>query len=178
MVKPLAPYFGVMPQITMERNNLICEIETVFSNVLLEDGIGLFEAEAIDNYADKDAVKIARGKDRAHWKSWKEIPGNVIDASFLALCFVNAKGMRFLLPAFMCHALKDYDKNNSDSIDSVIYALDRGMNAFEGNEKNLSKLQKTVVAKFLKYMVVVVGDDLVDACVASRAYENHWVKYE
>jgi hypothetical protein len=42
----------------------------------------------------------------------------------------------------------------------------------------LSQEQKAIIAKFLKYMVLVAGDNFVDAIVASRAYEHHWAKYE
>ncbi len=44
------------------RNELIREIESAFADVILESGIGIFEAETIDNYTTKTQIShVASG---------------------------------------------------------------------------------------------------------------------
>ena len=160
------------------RRELSDFIADAFRNVRLGDGIGMFEADAADNYASEEQREVARQKDRSNWIEWGDIPSTEIDSSHWILCFVDAEGMRFLLPAYMMFALENYDKSNSASVDSVIYALERGNDAFEGNAELLSQCQKSAIVGFLKYMILVVGEDLVDTVAASRAYENHWAQYD
>jgi hypothetical protein len=162
----------------MDRTEVGNTIKNAFKPVLLGNGIGLYEAEAIDNYKGQDEIAVARKKDRNEWKKWGDIPENVIKTFYSALCFVDKEGMRFLLPAYMLFAVKNYDKSDSASVDSVMYALDRGLDAFGGDESFLSQEQKEAIISFLKFMVIEAGDDLVDAAAASRAYEIHWAKYD
>ena len=161
----------------MERDALIRDIENAFENVSLEDGTGIFEAEALDNYASESEIIDARAKDRKQWTRWDEIPFNVLDVAFWALCFVNPKGMRFLLPAYMRIALANYDKG-TNATDSAVYALDRGAECFDGNDSILSSEQKAIIVKFLKYMAYEASESLVDTVVAARAYSQHWNQYE
>jgi hypothetical protein len=168
----------VMLIVEMNRSNLIKDIETAFNDVVLENGVGIFEAEAIDDYADDNEVRRQRAKDREAWDRWQDIPDEIISKYYSVLCFVDPQGMKFLLPAYMCFALKRYDIDPSASIDSTIYALDRGLESFKGDPEILSENQKLVIAKFLKYLVLEAGDNFVDSSAASRAYEQHWSKYE
>jgi len=162
----------------MERKDIGEQIKEAFESVKLGSGIGLYQAEAIDNYASNEEVLEARATDREAWEIWNQIPANVIATYYSALCFVDAEGMRFLLPAYMLFAVENYDRSNSASIDSVIYALDRGKEGFGGDDSILSIRQKAAIASFLKYMVLDAGDDWIDAAAASSAYEKHWAQYE
>ena len=162
----------------MNRLTLASTIKDAFGSVLLGNGIGVYEAEAIDNYKSQKEIAEAREKDRSVWKYWGEIPENVIRTFSDALCFVDPEGMRFLLPAFMLYAVNNYDKSDSNTVDSAIYALDRGIDAFGHHEAMLSQEQKEAVISFLKFMAFEAGEDNVDTEVATRAYVNHWVKYD
>ena len=162
----------------INRDKLVREIRTAFRNVRIGEGIGIYEAEALDDYAVEDQRLAARFKDRVAWESWGEIPAEVVSKCYSVLCFVDPEGMRFLLPAFMVFTVENYDKSNSSSIDSVIYALDLTKEAFAAFDAVLSAEQKEAVAKFLRFMVVEAGENWVDAVAASRAYEAHWSQYE
>ncbi|MBI1425022.1 MAG: hypothetical protein GC149_16370 [Gammaproteobacteria bacterium] len=162
----------------MNRTEIENTIISAFGKVLLGNGVGLYEAEAIDNYESQEFISEARKKDRVTWKNWGEIPVNAISTFHSALCFVDAEGMRYLLPAYMLFAVMNYDKTDSAAIDSAIYALDRGMKAFGDDEAILSHEQKKAIIDFLRFMVFEAGEDMVDADVAMRAYVNHWVKYD
>ena len=177
-MQPLQVRADVMPRTDMNRKELIQDIETAFKGVLLKDGIGIYQAEALDNYANEVVIEKERDRDRTSWVRWQDIPDEIIDRYYSVLCFVDPSGMKFLLPANMRFTLKNYDITNSASLDSTIYALDRGLEGF-GNDSNiLSDKQKSAIAKFLKYMVLEVGEKYVDSSAASRAYEQHWSKHD
>jgi hypothetical protein len=167
-----------MPVVEMNRSSLIKEIEIAFQDVKLDNGIGIFEAEALDDYANDNEIKKQRAKDREFWSRWQDIPDEVISKYYSVLCFVDPEGLKYLLPAYMRFTLNQYDIDASASIDSTIFALDRGLESFKDRPEILSQEQKAIIAKFLKYMVLVAGDNFIDAIVASRAYEHHWAKYE
>lgn len=153
-------------------------IENAFKKVTLGEGIGLYEAIAIDGCVSDKKVEKARKKDREEWKKWNEIPLDVIESFSSALCFVDSEGMRFLLPAFMSYAVEKYDKGASQSVDSPIYALDRDFSIFGGIDDFLTIEQKNAIAQFLKFMEQNAGEDYVDSQFASNAYIKYWGRYD
>lgn len=163
----------------MDKAELLLIIEMAFGRVTLCDGIGLYEAEAIDNYAsDKERLK-ARKKDRESWKRWDEIPTEIIETFYSALCFVDIEGMRFLLPAYMKFAVNYFKNSDSASVDSPIHALQSNPVFAETDiDDYFTEEQYEVFAKFLRFMILEAGFDSVDSDGASQAYENHWVKYD
>jgi hypothetical protein len=161
----------------MNSVDLINQIETAFSTVELGNGIGLYEAEALDNYADAEKVSRAKVKDRESWKSWRDIPEKVIERSHSALCFVDPEGMRFLLPAYMLFACRYYKTSDAASIDSAVYALDRGNDKLGIDLSILSTAQISAIIAFLKFMIDA-GEYWVDTDVALSAYINHWSEFE
>jgi hypothetical protein len=169
---------NVRSKAKMNSVELIIQIESAFSSVALGNGVGLYEAEALDNYADAEKVSSAKVKDRESWKSWIDIPEKVIEQFSSALCFVDSEGMRFLLPAYMLFACKYYKTSDSFSIDSVIYALDRGIYKFGNDISILTTDQISAIIAFLKFMILDAGEEFVDAEAALRAYENHWSVFE
>jgi hypothetical protein len=163
----------------MDKTEVVKLIEDAFKNVVLGDGIGIYEAEAIDNYAsDKNTIK-ARAKDREEWKRWTEIPKEVLEVASSSLCFMDIEGMRFLLPAYMKFSVENYETSDSISIDSPIYALLSHPVFVESNvNEYFTKEQYSVFAKFLKFMVLDVGEDYVDSFCASEAYEKFWGEFD
>jgi len=97
----------------MDRESLILEIENAFAEVSLEEGIGIIEAEAIDDYSNDKFREKARAGD--YRDSWEIIPDEIIENAYSALCFVDEKGIKFCLPAYMRFALRYYDTNHSTS---------------------------------------------------------------
>jgi hypothetical protein len=57
---------------TETRNKLIAEITNAFAGVTLEDGVGLKEADAIDDYADNATRQQYRQEDEKY--DWSAIP--------------------------------------------------------------------------------------------------------
>ncbi len=83
-----------------EKERLKERIRSAFASVRLGGGVGLFEAQAMDDYAD-DAIRAAsRGKDeKLEWSALKTTALNECNSS---LSFFDAAGMRFHLPAYLC----------------------------------------------------------------------------
>ena len=86
------------------REKLIKSIEEAFKGVILEDGIGLFEAQAISSYETEDIRKLYRQKDEI--TDWQAISKETLEECYDSHCFFDAKGMRFHLPAIMICQLK------------------------------------------------------------------------
>lgn len=154
----------------MKREHLITLIEKAFENVSLNDGIGIFEAEAIDNYASEEVQKSEKAKDIRD--DWTTIPDEVIDQYYSVLCFMDDDGLRFAMPAYMRFAVKYYDTSASASIDAIIYTL-----ANNRRWDFLTNKQKQVAADFLEFMILE-ADNYVDSWQASQAYENTWSQYQ
>jgi hypothetical protein len=174
-----APLTATLCHGSMEKAEVVAEIENAFKGISLGNGIGLYEAEAIDICASDKKTLQARFKDRESWQKWTEIPAEVIGSFYSALCFVDIEGMRFLLPAYIKYAVENYESSSSASIDSPIYALlSNPVFAQSGIDEYFSPEQYAVFAKFLRFMVLEAGEEFVDAFCASQAYEKHWVKYD
>ena len=152
----------------MNRNELIEKISAAFGNTSLEDGIGILESEAIDSCVSDKRREKARNDD--YRENWQVIPDQIISEHYSALCFMDVKGLRFNLPAYMTFALKNYDISNSASIDGVIYALCKEPEELETDWSVFSDEQRKVIAIFLRYMVTVAGEQWVDSYQASLAY--------
>ena len=74
-------------------------IELAFADVTLGDGVGLWEAQAIDNYEGADERLRARNQDQK--LDWKKITDADLIRCHISLSFFDENGMRFHLPAFM-----------------------------------------------------------------------------
>lgn len=74
-------------------------IRQAFAGVVLGDGIGLWEAQAIDDYADAENRQKQRRRDERD--DWSRIPLESLVYADSSLSFFDAAGMRFHLPAFL-----------------------------------------------------------------------------
>jgi hypothetical protein len=101
---------------------IITLIEDAFGGVTLENGISLREAIVLDNYGTRKERRQARSQDEL--EDWSRIPDETIARCSSSLAFLDAKGMRFHLPAFMRFALRHYLRSDSESINYTIYQLD------------------------------------------------------
>lgn len=84
---------------------VIRNIEEAFAGVRLENGIGLKEANGLDDYeSDKELKKLRQLDEKENWSAItiEELQGN-----FSSLSFFDAKGFIFHLPAFLIAELND-----------------------------------------------------------------------
>ncbi len=97
----------------LNKDVIIHKIEKAFSDVKLEEGIGLWEAQAIDDYASSKEQKIARQKDEK--ENWKIFTAEILNRCHSSLSFFDANSMRFHLPAFIISSL------NSNVLDPLFH---------------------------------------------------------
>ncbi len=87
-----------------KRDSLIEQIRKAFKGVMLEDGIGLHEAKAFDEYAGMQARMLYRQKDQVN--DWSAIPVEELEFNSDNFAFFDPKGWRFHLPALLIAQLE------------------------------------------------------------------------
>lgn len=163
----------------MNKEALIQAIYQSFDGVTLEDGIGLWEAQGIDDYLSKDECKKLREKDEKD--DWRKIPLTDLYRCNSSLPFFDAKGFRFHLPicllidlgAFADH-LHDYDDPPSyyDPPDIAFHLcfITKYLNKADKHAKGMVELQKQqfslldtkqteVVIAYLEYKLEKVKEE-------------------
>lgn len=163
----------------LRRDELIRSIERAFDGVSREDGVSLNEAEVIDAYGSEAERRAARGQDLE--ARWQEVSEAEIERHGDVLPFLDPKGWRYYLPAYMTWTIRRLGRSASMSVDSTIYTLAPGTapelkaRALE-RYKTLSGNQSAVVCRFLRFMCDVVGEDGCDAVVAREALA-YWGRF-
>jgi hypothetical protein len=135
-----------------ERDEVIAEIEKAFDGVSREDGITLHEARALDDYRPDDERAEARKQDTE--TRWQEVPAKWIEELGDDFTFLDAKGARYYLPAFMVWSLRGGDPVLQASWGLFSHLLHRTEgDAFQVEMfRLLSREQKKAVARFLQFV--------------------------
>lgn len=176
------------PETDAIRQQILADIERAFGKVERDNGITIHEAEVIDAYGSEEERQAARMLDTE--TRWQDVPAEVMN-SHAGFCFLDLKGLRYYLPAYMTWVLKHLDSGNSVASDNLLYSLVR-MGAghqdwhawrnvpeayrnpecvcrFDGN-------QREVIRRYLEYLIFH-EPDRHDAAAASEALEN-WKEVE
>ena len=134
----------------MDTETLRIAISTAFQGVILGDGIGLWEAQAIDDY-ETDLVRVE--KRRGDEKSdWQVLSRDCLRRCYSSLCFFDADGMRFHLPAFLLAEIEG-------EFDQLVFHLTELDDYKRAKLMSLTDRQKAAVAMFLAW------------CLSSYRYE-------
>ena len=102
---------------------------------------------------------------------WQDIPNQLIERLFDVLPFLDPKGFRFYIPAYMTWTLVFGDNSNSTSSDSTVYALTGGQYQFP-KIKVMNQDQSQAICQFLRFLALYKRDD--DAITALKEY---WGKF-
>lgn len=121
------------------------QIEEAFSNVRLNNGVGLFEAQAIDDYESAEVRGSKRALDEK--EDWRRIESKHLNECSGSLSFFDPEGMRFHLPAFMCCDLRGEYRMGLEFTLSMMDDLRRGQFSM------LSSPQKQATAAYLEFLV-------------------------
>lgn len=135
------------------------QIKEAFAGVRLGNGIGLEEAQAIDDYADPETRAARRLKDEKD--DWHLLTAEALNRCHSSLSFFDAEGMRFHLPAFLCAELRGEFRFGLAS--SLTQRAD--FSAFD----LLTPLQREAVRTWLKGV-----DDEWERPHIERALEGYW----
>ena len=147
------------------KNEIIAAISEAFKNVTLEDGIGLSEANAIDEYRDLQFREACRKNDEQF--SWNTISSDLLNHYYCSLHFFDAKGMRFHLPAYLIADLND--EYRFGMVFTLAHLSDYTKSQFElltGDQRNAVKL-------FLEFLLEHPDYDFEKPEIKS-AIENYW----
>lgn len=137
------------------KRELIAEITVAFDGVSRQDGVSLRESQVIDDYGSNEERAQARAQDTQ--ARWQDVPDEDIGWSDAVLNFLDAKGFRYYIPAFIVWYLKYVDIPNDwndNPLDSVVSHLARPSLADNrGLEhcKILTQEQSKVIAHFLVF---------------------------
>jgi len=137
----------------MKKEDLIINIRTAFNGVKLEDGIGLWEGQGIDDYASESKILELRKKDERN--NWDAISYQDLQSCQSSLSFFDAKGMRFCLPKYLIFDLLDdqfYEKEGlvpPDLVFTLGHKLDEEYQKVRYSL--LDNLQIQCIIDYLKY---------------------------
>jgi hypothetical protein len=134
------------------REKLVSEIEHAFADVLLGDRVTLHQMHVIDDYGSEAGQLAARLKDPE--TRWQQITGEKLSRFSDSMVFLDPKGFRFHLPAFLRHALITASPSSgSADTHGVMFALQDGpRNTYhEDGIKLLDPPQMRCIATFFHY---------------------------
>src|SRR5215210_2470119 len=103
------------------RAALVVEISAAFDGVSREGGTTLHEAEAMDDWKSPEEQRAARRLDPE--TRWQDVPDADISACCSALSFLNERGFRYYIPAFMVYSLRHWGDDRHGILNSCEYHL-------------------------------------------------------
>jgi hypothetical protein len=148
-----------------ERKRVIAVIVEAFRNVRREGGITIHEADAIDAYGCYEDPAIARERDDETF--WQYVPGDKIEKLSEVFPFLDDKGFRFYIPAYMKWTLENL-RSGGNSCGSTVYSLSAN------NKKKFvifNAAQSAAILDFLTFMATYEDDG-----DAKKAIERYWGK--
>ncbi|HCS53454.1 DUF6714 family protein [Rubinisphaera sp.] len=126
---------------TEEQTRIAELIRDAFRGVELGDGVGLTEADGLDDYADAKTLAGYRSNDEKF--DWSKISATELNRYYCSLSFFDAEGMRFHLPAYLIADLEGTFEQ--DVVFHLTYFEHDAISRFS----LLSDLQRTAVREFL-----------------------------
>ena len=135
-----------------------------FAGATLGSGIGLLEANGLDDYANKKTLAAYRDEDEKH--DWGVIPLESLNRYSSSLSFFDAEGMLFHLPAYLLADMRgQYDFD-------LVYNLTQSM-LLKEQCALLTQAQRKVVRAYLQF-AEEEEDHEFDREHIQRALQNYW----
>ena len=151
----------------LTRQEVADRIRKAFNGVTLGGGVGLLEGQALDDYADEATRKAVRERDEKD--NWECIPVETLNSCESSLCFFDAEGMRFHLPAFLIVVLAGEERGIISPVPALTRLDDFAMSKLVA----LSKEQREAVREFLLFIRDAPDYDF-DRPYIERALSNYW----
>ena len=162
------------------RNALFAEIAAAFDGVSREDGTTLHQANAMDDRKSPEEQRVARHLDLE--QRWQDVPDEDIFAYCSALSFLDEKGFRYYIPAFMICSLKHWGDEASVILNSCKYhllhdypkTLRKSEPASVASKYRFTEAQSKAVARFLRF--ILDFDEMAGDRATVEAVER-WERY-
>ncbi len=116
-------------------------IREAFRGVVLGRGVGLWQGQGLDDYADASTLAAYRARDEQ--TDWSAIPVSELNRCHSSLSFFDAEGMRFHLPCFLLAELE------GALLNGVLFHLVTIDDYARGRFALLSEAQRQAVRAFL-----------------------------
>ena len=140
-------------------------IREAFAGVKLGDGVGLQQAQGLDDYED-DAT-CARYRENDEKDDWSRIPVGELNRCNSSLSFFDAEGMRFHLPAYLIADLQGAYKFG------MAFCLTHLSDLRTSQFALLSEPQRSAVRAFLLHIAEDPGYEFERPHII-RALEDYW----
>jgi hypothetical protein len=150
-----------------ERARVANLVRDAFSGVTLGNGVGLWQGQALDDYADKQTIAASRFRDEK--ANWSKISVDDLNRSQSSLCFFDAEGMRFHLPAFLLAELEGKLWNG------VIFHLTTLDDYAKSKLTALSAAQRNAIREFL-LLFMDDPDFTFEKPLIERAIDEFWTE--
>jgi hypothetical protein len=144
-------------------------IREAFRGVTLGRGVGLWEGQALDDYADEATRHRYRECDEKH--DWERIPVDSLNRCQSSLSFFDAEGMRFHLAAFLIAELE------SRADVGCVFHLTHLDDYAKSKLTALSREQTKAVREFLLFLRDL-PDYEFDRAQIERALSDYWTSDE
>ncbi|HEX8164059.1 MAG TPA: DUF6714 family protein [Pyrinomonadaceae bacterium] len=147
------------PEFERRRRELIGEIGAAFDVVSRGGGTTLHEAVAVDDRKSAEELRAARGLDQE--ARWQDVTDDAISACCSALSFLDERGFRYYIPAFMLYALRHWADGPGGLVSSCAYhllrlpseSLRQSDPASIAAKFQFTKEQCRAVSRFLRFVV-------------------------
>ena len=144
-------------------------ILSAFASVKLGDGVGLTESRGKDDYEDDETLVKYRSYDEKD--DWQKIPLSELNSASGGLCFFDAEGMRFHLPAYLIADLRG--EYNFGMAFNLTHMSDHCITQFE----LLNPEQRQCVRTFLVH-IMDDPDYQFDRDDIQKALDSYWLDEE
>jgi hypothetical protein len=141
-------------------------VRQAFRGVTLGDGVGLRQAEGMDSY--ENAARLAALRSEDEKLDWRRIPASDLNIYCNSLSYLDAEGMRFLLPAYLLAELDD-----ELHIEFIFHLTFTGFGAMSRFHL-LDAAQKSAVRAFLELRLNETKSDAPDYEMIKSAVETFW----
>lgn len=158
-------YIGLLRIIHDDVEGICEEIKVAFGDVQLGGGIGLSQANAMDDYEPEDVLQHRREEDEKN--DWHCIKIEDLNNNTCGLSYFDAEGMRFHLPAYMIAHLRE--QYNFDLLGVVV---DTSGSMYEKFQLFSSK-QKRAIISYLDY-ISSTEDAQFDRGAITRSIDGFW----
>ena len=122
--------------------DLRSRICAAFEGVTLGGGIGLYEAQGIDDHCSEETCRMLRERDEKD--NWQRITAEDLNKCYSSLSFFDAEGLRFHLPAYLLADL------TGDYMFDMIAEFTNWCDYKKQQYSLLSPTQKSTVLDYLK----------------------------
>ena len=141
-------------------------VRAAFAGVTLGDGIGLRQANGLDDYADSQTLAALRRQDEKY--DWQAISFEDLDHFSCSLSFFDAEGMRFHLPAYLVA-----DLAGALLTADIIFNLVSVGDGVESRFDNLTVPQRNAVREYL-LLRLGEGNREFDRSTIEAALSDFW----